>query len=37
MYSASGTLNGIACTKCVSPTMTKQVLDIRNITLHKGW
>lgn len=36
LYSASGTQNGFACSKCVSPTMTKQVLDIRNITLHMG-
>ncbi|MEK7394074.1 MAG: hypothetical protein AAB214_16060, partial [Fibrobacterota bacterium] len=34
LYSASGTQGGYACTKCVTPTMTKQVLDIRNITLH---
>lgn len=32
-YSAAGSQNGTACTACVTPTMTAQTLDIRNITL----
>lgn len=32
-YTASGSQNGTACTKCVTPTMTSQTLDLRAITL----
>lgn len=33
LYTSSGTQNGIACTKCVGPTMTSQTLKIRNVRL----
>jgi len=32
-YTADGTQNGTACKACVTPDMTSQTLDIRNITL----
>ncbi len=33
-YTGSGTQGAAACTKCTLPTMTTQVLNIRNIVLH---
>jgi hypothetical protein len=34
LYSASGTQKGVACTKCVTPTMTSITLKVKNIVLH---
>lgn len=33
LYSASGTINGMACTKCVGPTMPQVTLELRNVKL----
>ncbi|MBK9577725.1 MAG: hypothetical protein IPK50_07370 [Fibrobacterota bacterium] len=33
LYSGDGSQNGKPCTKCVGPTMPKQILDIRNVML----
>jgi hypothetical protein len=34
LYTASGTQAGVACTKCVTPTMTSVTLKVKNIVLH---
>ncbi|MEN9306345.1 MAG: hypothetical protein RL173_277 [Fibrobacterota bacterium] len=36
LYTAAGSQNGTACTKCVTPTMTSLTLNTRNITLLDG-
>lgn len=33
LYSANGTQNGTACTKCVTPTTPEVVMELRNVTL----
>ncbi|MEN9306346.1 MAG: hypothetical protein RL173_278 [Fibrobacterota bacterium] len=33
LYTDTGSQNGKVCTKCVTPTMTSQTLNIRNVTL----
>ena len=34
LYTASGSQAGVACTKCVTPTMSSVTLKVKNIVLH---